>query len=420
MDDVELICAADVGMKPVDWLWHGWLAKGELHLLVGNPGVGKTTLALTMAAIVSRGALWPDGSRCESAGDVVIWSEPDDPESILIPRLMAAGANLSRIHFITDVEDADGKVCRFNPEKDVQLLARALTRIRPALLILDPIVYAVSVSENINKKVRRALQPLAEMADRMACAVLGISYLSKGAKRRDLIERVIGSVSFATLASVVMMAIKADSPGHSDPPRLLVRSKSKFGPAGDVIGYDFKQIEVGMEGLTTHIDWHGYVGCADELADPVAQRAMRLYRWLLEREAPLRPGDILRLGPAALRSKSRRDAALERLEADGLVTLTQGVVEVIRAPYHLRERPPAKIAKAAKTRVNTSDPGCERFAKGCERPADPVPPIREHSQAIRNAESKQPCGCSQDSQLSQTPGATVAKPAPTDPDREAF
>ncbi|MGC8854967.1 MAG: hypothetical protein ACP5OY_08675, partial [Halothiobacillaceae bacterium] len=82
----------------------------------------------------------------------------------------------------------------------------------------------------------------------------------------------------------------------------------------------------------------------------------------------------------ALRSKSRRDAALERLKAAGLVTLTEGVVEVIRTPYHLRARAPAKVSKDAKPRANFS----------------------------------------QDSQLSQTPGATVAKPAPTDPDREAF
>jgi hypothetical protein len=144
-------------------------------------------------------------------------------------------------------------------------------------------------------------------------------------------------------------------------------------------GIDARAIERGIA-LARYSILQWKAALEDGRADPVAQHAMSLYRWLLEREASLRPGDILRLGPAALRSKSRRDAALERLKAAGLVTLTEGVVEVIRTPYHLRARAPAKVAKDAKPRANFS----------------------------------------RDLHLSQTPGATVAKPAPTDPDREAF
>jgi crossover junction endodeoxyribonuclease RuvC len=66
----------------------GWLAKGKLQLLAGQPGTGKTTLALALAAITSIGGVWPDGSR-PAPGNVVIWSGEDDPRDTLVPRLIA-------------------------------------------------------------------------------------------------------------------------------------------------------------------------------------------------------------------------------------------------------------------------------------------------------------------------------------------
>jgi len=112
-----------VTAEPISWLWDGWLARGKLHLLAGKPGTGKTTLALALAAVVSRGGTWPDGSRCVQAANVLIWSAEDDASSTIVPRLMAAGADLRRVHFIADVRGADGEPRPFDPAFDVPLLA---------------------------------------------------------------------------------------------------------------------------------------------------------------------------------------------------------------------------------------------------------------------------------------------------------
>jgi len=102
---VELIRGDTIKLRPISWLWPGWLAHGKLHILGGAPGTGKTTIALSFAATVTRGAVWPDGLHHAGQGRVVIWSGEDDPADTLAPRLLAAGGDLSRINFVGDVRE---------------------------------------------------------------------------------------------------------------------------------------------------------------------------------------------------------------------------------------------------------------------------------------------------------------------------
>jgi len=106
-EKVQLRQASDIPMESIQWLWNGWLAQGKLNLLAGQPGTGKTTIAMQMAATVSVGGNWPDGSQANK-GNVLIWSGEDDPKDTLIPRLALAGANLQRINFVDSVFDEQG------------------------------------------------------------------------------------------------------------------------------------------------------------------------------------------------------------------------------------------------------------------------------------------------------------------------
>lgn len=242
-DGVQLVCMADVDMKPVDWLWPGWLARGKLHILAGSPGTGKTTIALALAATVSTGGRWPDGEQCSfgKPARVLVWSGEDDPADTIAPRLAAAGADLTRVLAVDSVR-IDGQPVAFDPAAHIPELAARMAELGDvALLIVDPIVSAVAGDSHKNGEVRRALEPLVRLGQHFGCAVLGISHFSKGTGGKDPTERVTGSVAFGALARVVLGTVKPREEGE---PRLLVRTKANIGPDSGGFAYELRQEDV--------------------------------------------------------------------------------------------------------------------------------------------------------------------------------
>jgi putative DNA primase/helicase len=245
--DVILTKGSDITPEPVTWLWNGWLAAGKMHILGGAPGSGKTTIALALAATVTNGGRWPDCSRAV-AGGVAIWSGEDDPADTLVPRLALSGADLSRIHFITGTIENDERRA-FDPASDIEPLRRNLAELNNVrLLIVDPIVSAITGDSHKNAEVRRGLQPLADLAASMNCAVLGITHFTKGTGGRDPVERLTGSLAFGALARIVMVAAKHQEKGEEGTAtRLFCRAKSNIGTDSDGFEYELQQSE-----LATH------------------------------------------------------------------------------------------------------------------------------------------------------------------------
>ncbi|MBC7480709.1 MAG: AAA family ATPase [Rhizobacter sp.] len=238
---VTLTRGCDLTPTPIAWLWREWLALGKLHILAGAPGQGKTTLAMAMAATVTSGGRWPDGSRCNT-GNVLIWSGEDDPADTLLPRLIAAGADTARVYFVTGSR-IDGEAVPFDPARDlVQLTAQAEAIGDARLLIVDPVVTAVTGDSHKNTEVRRGLQPLVDLGAYLNAAVLGISHFSKGSAGRDPTERVTGSVAFGAVARVVMVAAKVKGDDGEDR-RIFARSKSNVGPDDGGFEYGLEQTE---------------------------------------------------------------------------------------------------------------------------------------------------------------------------------
>lgn len=232
--------ASEVTPEPIHWLWEGWLAAGKFHIIGGAPGCGKTSIALALASVISLGGLWPDGTKSKP-GNVVIWSGEDDPKDVLVPRLIASGADLGRVYFVSGITVCAQKRS-FDPATDMDALNLKLREIDDVrLLIIDPIVSAVAADSHKNAETRRGLQPLVNLATALDCAVLGITHFSKGTAGRDPLERVTGSIAFGALARIVMLAAKSQGDEASTDSRIFCRAKSNIGPDNGGFQYALQQ-----------------------------------------------------------------------------------------------------------------------------------------------------------------------------------
>lgn len=260
---VEILPGSAFKPEQVRWLWRDWLALGKLHLLAGSPGTGKTTIALNLAAAITSGQPWPDRTE-QAPGDVLIWSGEDGVTDTLLPRFLAAGGDASRLHFVS-VSREHGKERPFDPASDMADLSKAAREL-PALklLILDPVVSAITGDSHKNTETRRGLQPVVDLAAELDCAVLGITHLSKNTGGREPLDRVAGSIAFGAVARVVLATVK---PADIEAPRRLVRAKSNLGP--DTGGFEYTLMAAPVPGCDFHaqrVDWGDILeGSAREL-----------------------------------------------------------------------------------------------------------------------------------------------------------
>jgi putative DNA primase/helicase len=198
---------------------------------------------------------------------VVIWSGEDDPDDTLIPRLILSGADRSRIFFIGDIREGNERRS-FDPAHDMEPLRKKLEEVGDVkLLIVDPIVSAVAGDSHKNTEVRRALQPLVDLAGSMRCALLGITHFSKGTAGANPVERLTGSLAFGALARVVIVAAKRQNiDGGAG--WFLCRAKSNIGPDDGGFEYDLHQDELKA--------YPGVLASAVMWGDPVTGSAKEL------------------------------------------------------------------------------------------------------------------------------------------------
>ena len=232
-----LVDARDVKPEAISWLWPGRLAKGKLAIMAGRPSAGKSCLTADIAARISSGTPWPDGSPCLQ-GHVVIASLEDGVADTLVPRLRSAGADLSdgRVMILSHV-DVDGREESLSLNRHLATFEQVLARPGLALLILDPLDAMLGgIDTHRSADLRSALAPLCRLASKHGVALLIVHHLRKGGQGTAL-DRLSGSLAIGAAARTVLLAVR--DPDQEDA-RYLAVIKSNIAREAPTLGYSLE------------------------------------------------------------------------------------------------------------------------------------------------------------------------------------
>ncbi len=221
---VTLTPASEVKVRPVRWLLENRIALGTLALLAGREGIGKSLVAYTYAAQITTGAM--PGEYAGKARAVIVAATEDSWSHTIVPRLMAAGADLERV-YRADVVTSEGVDTGIVLPRDLTALENEVTVSGAAMVLLDPLMSRLDAGLDTHRdsEVRQALEPLVALADRTGAAVLGIIHVNKSSST-DALTTVMGSRAFAAVArSVLFVMVDPDD----DDVRLLGQPKNNLG-----------------------------------------------------------------------------------------------------------------------------------------------------------------------------------------------
>jgi hypothetical protein len=243
------ICMADVEPERVRWLWYPRIPLGKVAIFDGDPDVGKSSVTIDIAARVSNGSPMPDGNRSDVEGPagVILVSAEDGAGDTIRPRLNAAGADVKRVHLLTDVDFVDDKGCpRRRPwsmPQDLDVLKLLVVETGARLVVIDPLTAFLSgsVDSYRDQDVRGALAPLARLAEETGAAVALVRHLNK-AGGANAVYRGGGSIGIIGAARSALLLAK-DPSDPSGNRKVMAREKGNLAPAWNSLAYELASSE---------------------------------------------------------------------------------------------------------------------------------------------------------------------------------
>jgi hypothetical protein len=280
VDDVVMVRASDVMSRPLDWIWPGHLLRGSQELLSGLPDLGKSQVQINYIACATARLPWPNGAAAIEPVNVIMLTAEDTLDQIVVPRLRAAGADLSRVSFLKCIK-TDEHDRQFLLAEDLHRLERTVKTIgNVGLITVDPITAYMGGNMDSHKAtdVRAQLGPLKDFAERMNIAISTITHPAKSAGQRAL-DHFIGSQAFIAACRVghlcvVEMAEDDDEQPYATGRVLFANVRNTVGPKMPTLAFSKKVIVVETIGegfdqrdiTGSHVVWEGAVDITADAA----------------------------------------------------------------------------------------------------------------------------------------------------------
>ena len=290
--ELQMIKMSEIQSREVAWLWYPFIPYGKLTIVQGDPGDGKTTLVLNIAAKLSRGEGIDSEMKLTEPLTVIYQSAEDGLADTVKPRLEVAGADCENISVI----DESIKSLSMIDER----LEEAVIRTKAKLLILDPIQAYLGGGMDMNRanEARDMIKKLAALAEKYQCAIVLVGHMNKAAGNKAA-YRGMGSIDFFAVARSVLLVGRVEGEANI---RAVVQIKNNLA----VFGHP-KAFELSEDGF----HWLGdYEITADEVLGGIApksnklEQAKRLLRELAETKNAIQSNEIFKL--AEEQSISRR------------------------------------------------------------------------------------------------------------------
>ena len=239
--ELKIISSTNVEVREINWLWYPFIPRGKVTILQGDPGEGKSTFMLTLAAYLTRGEALPFADFGEPPDPITVLyqSTEDDYDDTIVPRFIKAGGIRDRLAFIDESE--------YPLTFDDDRILEGIKQTGAKLLVLDPLAsYIGDCSLNASNEVRQKFNALINAARETDCAIVVVNHMNKmpGLKA---IYRTPGSIDVA--GAVRSILLLARDPDEEDK-RYLVQTKMNLASKGDALEFRIEDGGIKFTGIT--------------------------------------------------------------------------------------------------------------------------------------------------------------------------
>jgi hypothetical protein len=267
--------ASSFKLRSIRWLWPDRFALGKLGLIGGLPDKGKGLISCDLIACVTANRPLPCNEGTPPQGSVVYFTAEDDIEDTVVPRLIAAGADLERVHIVRMMKEQNKKR-PFSILTDLPALQAKIEEINNVVLvIIDPMSAYVGVGKVntlMTTDVRGFLQPLCDLAAEKAVSILGVMHFNKKADVTNAMLRIADSLAYVAAARHVYVVVDDTEVEHR---RLFVKAKNNLAPDKNALSYMTGVRYVGNDPQTNQEIHAPYIEWGSEHIEVTANEAMQ-------------------------------------------------------------------------------------------------------------------------------------------------